>query len=81
MVTRYCEYCGDMVEYSTGHRPDTISIHGFDVHYEECYATCNECGHEIYVPELNDANIEAIEISLNNNKHCQLAGLGGRDSR
>lgn len=29
------------------------------VTYEEEYAVCQFCGHEVYVPEINDRNVKA----------------------
>ena len=44
-------------------------IKGSEVNYEEYYATCDECTEEIFVPGLEDANVERIDQAYREKNH------------
>jgi uncharacterized phage-associated protein len=59
--TAYCVECGDKVAYRISTRQDTAVVRGVEFSYVEQLAVCPECGAELYVPEVNDANVQARE--------------------
>ncbi len=58
-----CEYCIDMVEYSTNTKMSIEEVDGIKFEFEEQYAICNECNNEIYVAEIHDKNLESYNES------------------
>lgn len=69
MGKQFCTHCGKDQEYIVDSRPDTIEIRGTIVCYSELYAVCRECGEELYVPEISDANIASIEVAYRQAAH------------
>jgi len=63
MEKQFCVQCGKEQEYIVDSRPDTVDIRGITVQYNELFAVCRECGEELYVPEISDANITSIETA------------------
>lgn len=64
-----CSKCRKRVSYHVHKRPNKYVIKGFEVHYEEYYATCDECTEEIFVPDLQDANVERIDQTYREKNH------------
>lgn len=57
----YCIACDEDVEYTVhADRVETV-IRGTTISYIELSAKCPICGDEIYVPEVNDTNVQARE--------------------
>lgn len=60
----FCENCrNDMDQYDLFMEPMVINIDGINYEYVGRTARCIECGSEIYVPEVMDFNLEAIDIA------------------
>lgn len=59
--TTFCVNCGHHTEYSLSSRRAENDIRGTHFEYVEIVAKCNECGEEIYMAEVNDANVQAQE--------------------
>jgi predicted RNA-binding Zn-ribbon protein involved in translation (DUF1610 family) len=59
MRTAFCTNCGKKVAYSSFSREDDSTVRGVAVRYTEIVAVCPNCDTELYVPEVNDANVEA----------------------
>lgn len=53
----FCENCRKSVNYTVRERNATTNLNNTEVNYIEKYATCNNCGGEIFVSELNDINL------------------------
>ena len=52
-----------MDQYDLFMEPMVINIDGINYEYVGRTARCIECGSEIYVPEVMDFNLEAIDIA------------------
>lgn len=60
----FCENCrNDIDQYDLFMEPMVINIDGVNYEYVGRTARCIECGSEIYVPEVMDFNLEAIDIA------------------
>lgn len=59
MNTTFCLYCGKEVEYTKVSAPTTVFVRGFKLEYDEVRAHCPICNRELYVHEINDANVDA----------------------
>lgn len=58
----FCENCrNDMDQYDLFMEPMVINIDGVNYEYVGRTARCIECGSEIYVPEVMDFNLQAID--------------------
>ena len=64
-----CSKCRKRVSYHVHKRPNQYVIKGSEVNYEEYYATCDECTEEIFVPGLEDANVERIDQAYREKNH------------
>lgn len=53
----FCENCRKSVDCTVRERNATTNLNNTEVNYIEKYATCNNCGGEIFVDELNDDNL------------------------
>lgn len=53
----FCEICRKNVEYTVRERNTITKLNNTEVNYIEKYATCNNCGEEIFVDKLNDINL------------------------
>lgn len=53
----FCEICRKNVEYTVRERNAITKLNNTEVNYIEKYATCNNCGEEIFVDKLNDINL------------------------
>ncbi|MEG2013890.1 MAG: DUF4065 domain-containing protein [Anaerovoracaceae bacterium] len=56
----FCEECRDDVAYTITEVGMTGTIKGNEYSYVGKEAHCSDCGAFVYVPELNDANLEAL---------------------
>jgi len=56
----FCEECRCDVEYTVSDVPMTGTIKGTVYHYRGKEAHCADCGALLYVPEINDANLQAL---------------------
>lgn len=36
----------------------TLTVHGVEFTYDELIVECSSCGEEVYIPEINDANVD-----------------------
>ena len=59
--TAFCIECGCKVPYSVTNTRETITVRGLTFSYIELHAHCLTCGEPLYVPEINDANVQARE--------------------
>jgi putative zinc finger/helix-turn-helix YgiT family protein len=60
----FCEECRDYVEYQIKEIDRTKEIKGRVIHFTEKIAYCSECGGEIFVSELRDENLAALDSSF-----------------
>lgn len=56
----FCEECRDDVEYAVKPVPLSGSVKGREYRYSGQEARCAVCGSLVYLPEINDANLEAL---------------------
>ncbi|MGG0120620.1 type II toxin-antitoxin system antitoxin SocA domain-containing protein [Bacillus paranthracis] len=56
-----CEFCRDMVKYSTKDVAKVTVIRGKQYHYVGKEANCEECKSEIFVPNIHDYNLEQLD--------------------
>jgi hypothetical protein len=59
----FCAHCGHFVSYSTTSQVKQTRVRGKVFVYEKTRAICDECSHELYVPKINDMNVDAINSS------------------
>lgn len=59
----FCIECSKKVSYSIKSELVELKIRDTTFNYIELSAVCDECGCELYIPEINDANVEAREES------------------
>ena len=59
--TAFCLECGCTRSYTLQYSRERITVKGIEFVYTEIHAVCETCGSEIYVPEINDANVDARE--------------------
>ena len=57
----FCEACRDYVEYQIEEVERTKDIKGRLIKFKEKIAHCSECGNEIFVSELRDQNLTAMD--------------------
>lgn len=55
----YCIHCDHRVEYCVRSQRISVDIRGIVSTYDELVSCCSNCGEEIYVAEINDANAVA----------------------
>ena len=62
MKTAYCLWCNDKTPYDICENPKhLIHANGIGFFVKELSAVCRNCGFEVYVPEVNDKNVERRE--------------------
>ncbi|BCV20388.1 hypothetical protein [Moorella sp. Hama-1] len=61
-MKRYCYYCDKEVGYQVIEKEIELEIKGVKVTYPGKIAYCNECGHEIDLPALDDENIKKANL-------------------
>lgn len=57
----FCVNCGCRVDYTVTPTPDRATIRGIEFDYVEQIATCNQCGSEVYVADIYNANVQMRE--------------------
>ena len=58
-MTAFCIECDEDVEYTMfTERVETV-VRGAKIRYVEVAAKCPVCEEELYVPEVNDVNVQA----------------------
>ena len=68
-MTVFCIQCGKDVVYTVcAKRVETI-IRDVKISYVELTAKCPVCGEEVYVPEINDANVQSREDAYRTAMH------------
>lgn len=65
----FCIECGRRTRYETNIGWETITVKGITFTYLRLTARCCVCGNEIYVPEVNDANVKARECAYKRSKY------------
>ena len=64
--TAFCIACDEDVEYMMfTERVETV-VRGAKIRYVEVAAKCPVCEEELYVPEVNDVNVQARENAYRN---------------
>lgn len=56
----FCDKCREDVDYRVEERLLEATLKGERYHYHGKVAYCADCGEEIYVPEINDENLNAL---------------------
>ena len=59
MKTTFCIDCSEYRSYTVRTHPETITVRDVSFTYMEERAFCNSCGKQVYVPEVNDHNVDA----------------------
>lgn len=59
----FCAHCGRAVNYRVMFSPVTFHVGDTELTYKEASAICMECNHEIYVPAINDQNVNARRLA------------------
>lgn len=65
--TAFCVECGKKKAYTVISRREKITIRGTEFTYVEQTAYCADCKEEVYVPEINDQNVQAREDAYREN--------------
>ena len=55
----FCTYCMRKTPVRKVSEPDQMSVRGVSFEYVRVIGYCPVCGHELYVPEFNDLNVDA----------------------
>ena len=58
MTSAFCHKCHKYVPYAIIGYSMTITIHDTPFTYIEKCAVCKKCGADIYLPSVNDQNVE-----------------------
>ncbi len=61
MKTAYCFNCDAPQSFETMSSRETATVRGITFSYVEKRAFCSVCREEVYVPEINDENVQARE--------------------
>lgn len=72
MAKTLCGTCGKVTEYTLHSRISSREINGMFVQFNEKYATCDDCGDEVKVPEINDENTREFESVCEGLRGCGL---------
>lgn len=56
----FCIDCGKHQPYRVEKRRIGGFARGISFEHDELYAVCAECGSELYVPKINDLNVDAV---------------------
>ena len=65
----YCINCDKKQSYYIIKFSQKVTVRGTTFYYLETKAYCSECGEEIYVPEINDINVQARKDAYNSYAH------------
>lgn len=55
-----CPYCRKRTSYKIHDRKAEENIKGIQFAWKEVFGFCNECGKEIFLPEIHDQNLEKL---------------------
>lgn len=56
----FCPECRKDVKFSVKEKEDSAELKGEFYEFTSKIAYCHECGSEVYVPEINDENLESL---------------------
>lgn len=59
----FCLNCGRHVGYKIETKLDEYEIRGVLIRYHEVVAVCSRCSQEVYVPMVNDINVDSREAA------------------
>lgn len=59
--TAFCINCGCKNKYMEAAAEADSEANGVKFSYVEALALCKECGDELYVPDINDRNVQSRE--------------------
>lgn len=59
----FCVRCGHNIVFKLKDEDIELEHRAIRFSVKEVVAICSECGKEVYVPEINDANVAAREIA------------------
>ena len=62
----FCEQCRDIVEYRVSTVETETKIKGKVIRYVGKVAHCDECKEEIFIPEIRDYNLNALDVAYRN---------------
>lgn len=57
----YCIHCACKNEFTITTDRKEVTVKGIQISFVLQSAHCADCGEEVYVPEINDANVTARE--------------------
>lgn len=72
MAKTLCCTCRKVTNYTLHSRVASREIGGKEIIFREKYATCNECGDEVPVADLDAENERELESVYNGLKGCGL---------
>jgi len=56
----FCPECRQDVKFSVKEKPDSAKLKGKVFEFIAKIAYCDECGAEVYVPEIEDENLKTL---------------------
>lgn len=59
----FCINCGCKNKYMEAAAEADSEVNGIKFSYVETLALCKECGDELYVPDINDRNVQSREAA------------------
>lgn len=59
--TAFCTECGCKTTYSLSSHLEELTIRGVSFNYVEHSAQCTKCRNKVYVPMINDENVQSRE--------------------
>ena len=65
----FCINCGVERQYTVKSNRRELTIRGIKFSFVEHIAYCTECNEEVYVPEINDENVQAKEDAYREAAH------------
>lgn len=70
--TAFCINCGCKNKYMKAAAEAGSEANGVKFSYVEALALCKECGDELYVPDINDRNVQSREAA-----YCKAVSYSG----
>ena len=61
MKKAFCFSCCAYRSFDVYSTMEKVTIRGVEFSYSEKRAYCTSCGEQVYVPKINDANVQARE--------------------
>lgn len=68
--TAFCVNCGCRSKYRIATGETDAEVNGVRFSYVEALAVCEECGGELYVPDINDRNAQSREEAYRKAVSC-----------